>query len=124
MSNMEYNEVEELTDFIEDSEENIITEKKNDFIHQAGRAKQTKSRLGTYEHDLRITINRLVKECEENDIPIFVAYLGEHEGWVYNAIFPEETSHEEETGQFSEFLATVIDWNQDKNLKQVVIRNN
>lgn len=123
MTNENYTEVDELTDFTEDMDVDSIVEKKGKMNHKAGRAGKSKSRLGTYEHELRININRMIKECEENDIPIFVAYLGEHEGWVYNAIFPEETSHDEETGKFTEFLATVIGWNKEKSLKQIVVRN-
>lgn len=117
-----YKEVDSFTNFSEDMEVDEISEKKGNMKHKAGRAGKSKKRLGTYEHDLRININRMVKECGENDIPIFVAYYGEHEGWVYNAIFPEETSHEEEYGKFTEFLATVIGWNKEKSLKQVVVR--
>lgn len=115
-------EVEEITDFTPDYEKNEIREKKGKNSHKAGRASKPKSRLGTYEHDLRININRIVKECEENDIPIFVAYYGEHEGWVYNAVFPEETGHETEAKKFNKFLAIVIDWDKESALTKVKVR--
>ena len=118
-----FQEVEELTEFTPEYEEKDINEKKDGKVHKAGRAKKAKSRLGTYEHDLRININRMVKECEENDIPIFIAYFGEHEGWVYNAILPEETSHTEEYGKFNKFLAIVIDWDKEEELAQIKVRN-
>lgn len=113
----------QITDFTEDTEANEIEENVGKGRkHKAGRAKKAKSRLGTYEHDLRININRTIKECAENDIPIFIAYLGEHEGWVYNAVFPEETSHDEEAGKFNKFLAIVIGWDKEESLKQISTR--
>jgi hypothetical protein len=115
-------EVTELTDFLEDSEVNEVSEKKGKVKHKAGRAGKPKSRLGTYEHNLRININKMVKECEENGISIFVAYLGEHEGWVYNAVFPEEVGEEEEYGKFNQFLRIVIGWDKEKALKQISVR--
>lgn len=124
MSNKEMNEeVEFLTDFLEDSDVNEIDEKKGKVRHKAGRAGKPKSRLGTYEHGLRININRIVKECEENGIPIFIAYLGEHEGWVYNAVFPEEVGETEEFGKFNDFLRIVIGWDREKALKQISVIN-
>lgn len=118
---VEVKEVEELTDFMPEYEEKDLVESKDGKIHKAGRGKRAKSRLGTYEHDLRINVNRMIKECEENDIPIFIAYFGEHEGWVYNAIFPEETSRESEYGKFNKFLAIVMDWDKEEALSQISV---
>lgn len=113
---------EKFTNFTEDYDELEVSEKVNGGTHKAGRAKKPGSRLGTFEHDLRIQINRMVKECGENGIPIFTAYYGEHEGWVYNAIFPEEVGCDKEAGKFNKFLAIVIGWDKEEALKQVSVR--
>lgn len=113
----------EFTDFCEDNESNELTEKVAGCTHKAGRARKPGSRLDTFEHNLRIQINRMVKECGENGIPIFTAYYGEHEGWVYNAIFPEEVGCEKEYGKFNKFLAIVIGWDKEEALRQVSVRN-
>lgn len=112
-----------FTDFTENYDEDEMDEKTDKGIHKAGRAKKPDSRLGTFEHSLRIQINRMVKECGENGIPIFTAYYGEHEGWVYNAIFPEEVGLKKEYGKFNKFLAIVIGWDKEEALRQVSVRN-
>lgn len=115
--------MESFTDFTEDFEGNELSEETGKGEHKAGRAKKPDSRLGTFEHDLRINLNRIVKECGENGIPIFTAYYGEHEGWVYNAIFPEEVGLLKEYGKFNKFLAIVIGWDKEEALRQVSVRN-
>lgn len=67
------------------------------------------------KHELKINSNRLLKECEEAEIPIFIAYFIPGEGYVYQGLLPEEIGTENvssEYGRFTEFLKTCIGFNQ------------
>ncbi len=86
-----------------------------------------KRKVSTYEHDLKILLNRVVKDCAENAIPIFIAFYSPNDGYVYNGVLPEEIDDEEidvssEYGKFFEFLRICIGYNKEEFLKSNLIR--
>lgn len=72
--------------------------------------------LKQVKHDIKIGINRLLKDCEQAEIPIFLTYYLPGVGYVYHGLFPEEMQSEQlqsEYGRFSEFLKTCISFNKE-----------
>lgn len=67
-------------------------------------------------HDMKIGINRIMKDAQEAEVPIFIAYYNPTQGYIYNALFPEEIGSKEiesEYGRFLDFLKTCVGFNRD-----------
>ena len=67
------------------------------------------------EHEVKIELNRIVREAGNAGIPIFTAYYSQDEGYVYNAMLPEEIASEplkDQYGRFDEFMRTCIGFNK------------
>lgn len=67
-------------------------------------------------HDMKIGINRVIKDAQEAEVPIFIAYYSPSQGYIYNALFPEEIGTKEaesEYGRFLDFLKTCVGFNRE-----------
>lgn len=76
-------------------------------------------------HDVRILLNNLTKICESENIPFFVAFYTEKNGYEYRGLFPEEIDErnmESQWGRFPKFLETVIGFNKE-DYKPVITKN-
>ena len=81
------------------------------------------SKMGTFEHDLKIQINKMVKDCQEHNIPIFIVYYSETEKYSFQGVMPEEigtASVSNQYGKFDEFFKTCIGINKEENFKSSI----
>ena len=77
---------------------------------------EEKEEVGAPYHVINMEIKRLCQKCEENSIPIFIAYFLKGRGYKYRSIFPEEIGTESvqsEYGKFKEFLKVCIGFNKN-----------
>ncbi len=84
-------------------------------------------KVSSYEHNLKILINQVVKDCDKNGIPIFIAFYSPNEGYVYNGVLPEEIVSDEvdvssQYGKFYAFLRTCIGYNKEEFLKSSLVK--
>ncbi len=86
-------------------------------------------KCNTYEHDLRIDVNKMTREAKEHGIPIFIAFYSPLDGYVYNAVLPEEVEDENlakdlesEYGKFNKFLRICMDFNREEFLGSEIIK--
>ena len=69
----------------------------------------------TTPRDVNARAKELVRLCEENGIPIFMAYYLANKGYKYRAVLPEELDNPDvssEYGKFAAFLRIVMDFNK------------
>lgn len=67
-------------------------------------------------HNIKMAAKSFCRECENNNIPVFVAYYLPEKGYQYRATFPEEIGTpevESEYGKFKEFLKVCIGFNKE-----------
>lgn len=91
----------------------------------SGKGSTRDSKMGTFEHDLKIQINKLVKECEDHGIPIFVAFYSDVEKYFFQGLMPEEIGTPEvasQYGKFDEFFKTCVGFNKEENFKSSIHR--
>ncbi len=86
-----------------------------------------KKKVSSYEHDLKIEINKLVKKAKDEGIPTFFIYYSPEDGYVYHGCLPEEIVNKDvdvssEYQKFYEFLRVCIGYNKDEFLKSEVIK--
>lgn len=81
-------------------------------------------------HEAKIAINAFTKKFEELGIPVFIAaYTGESgklDGYVYDAVLPEEIGTEKCESQyqrFMQFIKVVIDFNKEDYMPYVKIND-
>ncbi len=84
-------------------------------------------KVNSYEHQLKIAVNQMVKDARKNGIPIFIAYYSPTEGYVYNGAIPESITNPEadvssEYGKFNAFLRVCMGYNKEEFLKSKVVK--
>lgn len=80
----------------------------------------TTKKSETFEHELKIALNKLVREAGAAGIPIFTAYYSQDEGYVFNGMLPEEIgtdSVKSEYGRFDQFMRICLDFNKEDAFK-------
>ena len=71
---------------------------------------------GELHHKINMSAKKFYRECEDNNIPVFVSYYLPGKGYQYKAKFPEEIATPEvqsEYGKFKEFLKVCIGFNKE-----------
>lgn len=102
---------------------NLTEIEPNAFIDTEEESGSSDRKVDTYEHNLKIQLNQLVKDCLEHNIPIFIAYYSDTEKYIYNGVMPEEIDKPElyhQYGKFDEFLRTCIGFNKEEALKSSI----
>lgn len=73
-------------------------------------------------HELHMRVKNLCKYCEENGVPVFIAYYLAAKGYLYRGVFPEEINTEDvlsEYGKFKQFLKVCIGFNEEDYKPQI-----
>lgn len=93
----------------------MIDEKR---VHIKGKTKKDT------EHNLKILVNRLVKSCKEEQIPMFIAFYSEKDGYQYNGVMPEDVGVSSEYGRFIQFLRTAVAFNKEDYIPTINKKDN
>lgn len=74
-------------------------------------------------HDVKITANAFMKECQKLGMPAFLVYfVPEASKYEYHGIFPAEIGTDDVIGEedrFDDFFRTVINWKEEKYLPKM-----
>lgn len=76
-------------------------------------------------HDIKISVKALLRLCEKYNVPIFISYYTNKDGYSYQGLFPEEIeddSFRSQYGRFPKFLETVVGFNKE-DYKPVISKN-
>ena len=100
-----------------------VTNQTKDILDENNTPEKAKANITKYNfdsitnvHDAKIAMNALTKRFEALEIPMFVALYSGSEGYIYDAVLPEEIGKDScssEYGRFLKFLQVVIDFNKE-----------